>query len=123
MSDVAEKENFPMGLVLHAQWAIIGFMLKLKSWLKTSGKTGKALAEHLGVPQSFVSKIANGDKPIPVDRMAQIEVFTSGEVTRQDMCPDRWHLIWPELASENTQKTASALTAKTHAAINSQEVA
>jgi len=93
-------------------------MLKLKSWLKTNGKTGKALAAHLGVPQSFVSKIANGDKPIPVDRMAQIEVFTSGELTRQEMCPDRWHIIWPELAGYQ-QNQPSALTQQAQAATNS----
>lgn len=96
-------------------------MIKLKLWLRGEKGRASALAGWLEVHRPFVTKIANGYKPIPVDRMAQIEVFTAGEVTRKDMCPDRWHLIWPELVSENTQKTASALTAKAQAAINSEK--
>lgn len=58
------------------------------------------MAAHLHVPLSFVYKMANGNKSIPTDHMAAIEVFTGGAVTRQEMCPDPEKLAyhWPELA-------------------------
>ena len=31
-----------------------------------------------------------------------IESVTSGAVTRRDLRPDDWHLIWPELANPKT---------------------
>ena len=41
--------------------------------------------------------MVSGEKPIPVAHGAPIEVFTGGEVTRQEMFPDSWRCIWPEL--------------------------
>jgi len=79
-------------------WVIIWRMIKLKSWMDANRGKGRELAIRLGVPTSFVSKIVNGTKPIPVEHMAQIEAFTCGAITRMDMCPDRWQRIWPELA-------------------------
>lgn len=37
--------------------------------------------------------------PSPVNCVA-IEQATKGAVTRQDLRPDDWHLIWPELAKK-----------------------
>ena len=51
----------------------------------------------LKVPPSFVSKMVNGDKPIPLEHMAPIEEFTGKQVTRQEMLPDGWQTMWPEL--------------------------
>ena len=56
------------------------------------------LARHLGVPPSFVTKMATGEKAVPVRHGAQIEQFTGGAVTRQDLFPYEWQRIWPELA-------------------------
>ena len=39
----------------------------------------------------------NGRQPSPENCVA-IEQATAGDVTRQDLRPDDWHLIWPELA-------------------------
>lgn len=56
--------------------------------------------------------MASGEKSIPVPHMAPIEVFTHAAVTRQEMRPDDWQLIWPELAdpavSEPNQAPAPA---------------
>lgn len=35
----------------------------------------------------------------PIERCAAIERATSGQVTRRDLRPDDWHLIWPELVT------------------------
>lgn len=94
--------------------------MKLKSWITGGKGRAASLAAHLPVPLSFVYKMANGNKSIPIDHMAAIEVFTDGAVTRQEMCPDRWALIWPELAGY--QQKHSALASQANAAINSDSV-
>jgi DNA-binding transcriptional regulator YdaS (Cro superfamily) len=73
----------------------------LKSWMESERGRGGALARHLRVPGSFVSKMASGGKPIPVIHGAAIEQFTQGAVTRQQMFPNDWQRIWPELAEEH----------------------
>lgn len=35
---------------------------------------------------------------IPIANCTAIEKATNGAVTRRDLRPDDWHLIWPELA-------------------------
>lgn len=70
----------------------------LKSWLAAEYGRNARLAKHLKVPSSFVTKMALGDKPVPVDHGAAIEQFTAGAVTRQALFPNDWRRIWPELA-------------------------
>jgi DNA-binding transcriptional regulator YdaS (Cro superfamily) len=48
-------------------------------------------------------------RPVPVKYMAAIELFTGGDVTRQEMCPDEWHKIWPELVSRKRSEQLRAL--------------
>ncbi len=74
--------------------------MKLSEWVAAERGRCKRLAEHLQVPQSFVSKMVSGEKPVPIAHMAAIEGFTQGAVIRRDLRPDDWHLIWPELATE-----------------------
>lgn len=64
------------------------------------------LARHLNVPPSFVAKMSEGDKAVPVSHGAAIEQFTDGAVTRQQMFPADWQRIWPELAA-NDDTTAT----------------
>lgn len=97
-------------------------MIKLKTWLAAERGRGVALAAALGVPGSFVTKMASGEKTIPVDHMAAIEAFTSGEVTRQEMHPTGWQRIWPELATaaNSEQNQLPALDGQALGAINTQ---
>lgn len=82
-------------------------MNKLKTWLSAERGRGAALAAALRVPPSFVTKMGNGEKPIPIDHMAAIESFTGGAVTRQEMCQD-WQRIWPELTVGSERKHRKA---------------
>ena len=59
-----------------------------------------ALAKHLQLPPSFVSKMLNGTKAIPAEHCRAIYAFVGGEVTLPEMRPDDWHKYWPELAVE-----------------------
>lgn len=47
-----------------------------------------------------------GRRPGPVYCQA-IERATGGAVTRRDLRPDDWHLIWPELAATPAQQEVS----------------
>ena len=57
----------------------------------------RALAEAIGVTPGAVSQWAIGLHAVPVERAVQIERATRGTVTRRDLRPDDWWLIWPEL--------------------------
>ena len=48
-----------------------------------------ALARGINVPQSFVSKMANGEKRIPIEQCVPIERFTMGAVTCEECRPDK----------------------------------
>lgn len=84
-------------------------MNSLKAWLSAEHGRGISLAKAIGVPNSFVSKMAAGLKPIPIAHGAAIEHFTDGAVTRQDMFPDTWQRYWPELVETSKQKAAPVL--------------
>lgn len=84
-------------------------MESLKKWLSAERGRGVRLAACLRVPPSFVAKMASGDKPVPLEHAARIEVFTDGAVTRKAIRPDDWARIWPELAeSEQNPPVAPA---------------
>lgn len=75
-------------------------MTKLKEWLDCERGRVTRLAAELRIAPSFVFNMASGAKEIPIKHMAAIERFTGGAITRQEMCPDDWQRIWPELADQ-----------------------
>jgi DNA-binding transcriptional regulator YdaS (Cro superfamily) len=56
------------------------------------------LARRLGVTPQAVNEWKQGNRPVPVDRCAEIERVTDGKITRRDLRPDDWERIWPELS-------------------------
>lgn len=46
----------------------------------------------------------NRDKAVPAQYCPIIEWISRGAVTRKDLRPDDWHLIWPELVSKSRSK-------------------
>ncbi|WP_327081139.1 transcriptional regulator [Polaromonas sp. CG_9.5] len=83
--------------------------MELKKWVKLKHGRAKALAIFLKVPPSFVSKIVNGDKPVPFEHMAPIEAFTDRQVTRKEMLPNSWQVVWPELAQAQATPAQPAI--------------
>lgn len=59
-----------------------------------------SLARAIGVSPQMVSQWVRptNPKPIPITRCVAIEQATNGIVSRKDLRPDDWQLIWPELA-------------------------
>lgn len=78
------------------------------SILKAASLIGSqaGLARRLGVTCATVNQWAKGSRPIPVRWASAIERATGGAVTRQDMFPDKWREMWPELASKQPERLA-----------------
>lgn len=77
-------------------------MKALDTAIAIVGGVGK-LAAALRVAQPVVSNWrARGTTPDAVHCVA-IERATNGAVTRRDLRPDDWPLIWPELADDAKQ--------------------
>lgn len=89
----------------------------LRAWLATKRGRQVALAAYVKVRPSVVAAWVSMRRPIPIERCVAIERATAGAVTRQDLRPDDWRDIWPELA-DSEPKQATALASKAQAAIN-----
>lgn len=89
--------------------------MKLKIWLSEGRGRVMRLAEHLNVVPSFVCKMAAGDKAVPIEHGAAIELFTDGAFSRKDYWPDTYWRIWPELA-DSAPNHPPALTPQAQAA-------
>jgi DNA-binding transcriptional regulator YdaS (Cro superfamily) len=67
-----------------------------------------ALARVADVPPAFVHQWLTGKRPVPANRCVSIEQATHGAVTRKDLRPNDWHLIWPELTNNLPTKDDAA---------------
>lgn len=59
-----------------------------------------ALARSLGVTPPVVNQWVKGERPVPIQACVLIEKVTEKAVTRRELRPDDWHLIWPELVEQ-----------------------
>lgn len=71
--------------------------MNLDDYLKRC-ESAAMLAARMHVPSALLSQWRTGVRPIPVGRCVAIERLTAGKVTRQEMRPEDWDQIWPELA-------------------------
>ena len=81
--------------------------MELKQWLDAVPGRSVKLAAALTVYPSFVSKIANGTKRVPLEQCVPIEQFTEQQVTCEEMRPDvDWAYLRnsrPELAQAQAE--------------------
>jgi DNA-binding transcriptional regulator YdaS (Cro superfamily) len=71
--------------------------MDIKTYISSARGNSVLLSKNLGVSMSFLSQMASGAATISIPRCVAIEQATNGKVTRKDLRPDDWHLIWPEL--------------------------
>lgn len=57
-------------------------------------------AKAMGVKPPSVLAWRDSDKPVPIIRCIEIEKATNGTVTRKDLRPRDYHIIWPELVKK-----------------------
>lgn len=74
-----------------------------------SGKRGRQaeLAKALGVHAPDITRWINEGRPIPFKYGAAIEQATGGLVTRQEMFPDDWQTVWPELVGQKSGRRST----------------
>ena len=83
--------------------------MDLKTFIETSERgTATMLAEKINVSTSFLSQMASGAASISPARCVEIEQATCGIVSRRDIRPDDWHLIWPELKNKALKPAKAA---------------
>ena len=74
--------------------------MKLHEYLQKKGRGAVAdLSIAITAHAPDVSRWASGKRPVPEKAAVVIEKVTAGAVTRRDLRPDDWHLIWPELVA------------------------
>jgi DNA-binding transcriptional regulator YdaS (Cro superfamily) len=71
--------------------------MNLRDYLTQERGRQAMLAKIIGAHAPDVSRWADGSRPVPAERCADIEIATAGAVTRKDLRPEDWHRIWPEL--------------------------
>ena len=89
-------------------------LMKLIDYTKTRGSQ-RSLADKLGITPVLISQWANELRPVPPERCVEIEKATDGEVARQDLRPEDWQKIWPELAAPAARRATDPAPAAGHA--------
>jgi len=84
--------------------------MDLKTYLSQERGRQAVLAKAIGTHAPDVSRWADGSRPIPLRFAAPIEAATAGAVTRQEMFPDDWAKLWPELAPSSPIPNPTAMT-------------
>ena len=69
--------------------------MELKDFINARGIQA-ALARIVGVPPITISHWKTGARPVPAHRCIKIEEATNGAVTRKELRPKDWFIIWPE---------------------------
>lgn len=72
--------------------------MNLKTYIAGERGRSATLAARLEISPSYLSQMASGTAPISPKMAVRIWRESDFLVTRQDMFPDTWVTIWPELA-------------------------
>lgn len=67
------------------------------------------LAQSCGTTLGHLRNVMYGYRPCTPALASAIERHTARAVTRQDLCPDDWADIWPELAQPSAERSCAAI--------------
>lgn len=73
--------------------------MNLKNYLIESGTKKAEFARAINVSPALLHQWIENIRPVAIRHCPAIEGETSGKVTRQELRPDDWHKIWPELVA------------------------
>lgn len=68
---------------------------ELLDWLKTATDSD---IQNTGTTRGHLRQIAYGNRQASAEVAARLESVTNGDVTRKQLRPGDWAVIWPELA-------------------------
>lgn len=78
--------------------------MDLKKFFEVSERGTQALiAKKIKAHQPDIYRWASKERPVPINKCYAIEQATNGLVTRKDLRPNDWHLIWPELVDKEVE--------------------
>lgn len=84
--------------------------MKLAEYLKNQPRGALlSLSKAIGAHPPDVSNWSSNKRPVPINRCVAIEQATTGAVSRRDLRPDDWMLIWPELADQEPSVSQEAV--------------
>lgn len=72
--------------------------MNLQGYINEERGNATRLASSLEIPLTYLSQMATGDRSTSPEKAFSIERFTCGKVTRQELRPDDFWRIWPDLA-------------------------
>lgn len=76
--------------------------MKLRKYFFALNVEGRdRLAIECGATRGHLQNVAYGYRDASPNLSVAIERSTKGKVTRRDLRPDDWHLIWPELSQSS----------------------
>ena len=73
----------------------------LRRVAREAGITLQAIGAELGVSKSAVSQWMMPNREVPIKHCASLEALSRGKVSRQQLRPNDWAQIWPELTQKN----------------------
>lgn len=73
--------------------------MKLTDYLKQIDRAARdAFAVSCKTSLGHLRNVAYGCRRCGPELAALVELHSQGQVTRRELCPDNWRLVWPELA-------------------------
>jgi DNA-binding transcriptional regulator YdaS (Cro superfamily) len=72
--------------------------MNLQEYLAASSVSKADFARRIGVSPAVVYQWSVGLRPVAPKYCHEIEDQTEGKVTRQELRPDDWQLLWPDLS-------------------------
>lgn len=83
--------------------------MDLRTYLKRKGwGSALILAKRLGVSPVSISQWRSGTRKVPMKICVAIEQTSNGAVTRADLRPDDWPLLWPEYTPPRKRRGRAA---------------
>lgn len=58
------------------------------------------LAQALGINEQFLYQCLSGRRAMNPKQAVSVELATEGRLSRRMVRPNDWHLIWPELVTD-----------------------
>jgi DNA-binding transcriptional regulator YdaS (Cro superfamily) len=74
--------------------------MDLKTFLKSlpDEEAREAFGRQCGSTLGHLRNVSYGQRPCAPELAVAIERESTRQVTRQELCPDNWRRVWPELA-------------------------
>ena len=78
--------------------------MNLSNYIETTSAKQSEMARALNVSPALVHQWVTGLRPVAIPHCRAIEDLTAGMVTRQDLRPNDWMQIWPDLAKTKRRR-------------------